>query len=135
MAVLVFGRFTSVIRESSEHSAIRGELCLPGMGLLQDSCDISHWKPMGKVAWTQLSSAFHRAIAGPLVSYTSSGWRSERHILMAATVHPMSCTDLLLHIVLGSSASMVPTGLSSWGWEGTNNKEVREMSYSPCHCS
>lgn len=105
------------------------------MSLLQDSCDISHWKPMGKVARTQLSSAFHRAVAWPLVSYTSSGWRSVRHILMAATVYPMSCTDLLLHIVSGSSASMVPTGLSSQGWGGTNNKEVKEMNYSPCHCS
>lgn len=56
-----------------------------------------------------------------------------RHSLMAATVHPLSCTDLLFQIALGTSASMVPMDLSYWG--ETNKKEVRGMNYSPCHCS
>lgn len=51
---------------------------------------------------------------------------------MAITVHPLSCMDLILHIVLGSRASMVPTDLSS---QEETNKEVKRMNYSPCHNS
>lgn len=45
---------------------------------------------MEGVASAELSDVFHSAAAGTFVSYALSDWRFTRHILMAATVHPVS---------------------------------------------
>lgn len=47
---------------------------------------------------------------GLLLSYISCTHRSERHILTAAKVHPLSHTDLFLTTGLEGKSSMVPIG-------------------------